>query len=184
MHLQERDGAYWAGVQQAAEACFQFGSQADYFVQNGAGRYVTIDQAKSMVKKNLDEASLVIQMANTQKGGGFCMCCGDCCGMLRSLKMQPNPAEMAKSNYEAIINSDECTACEACIDRCQMEAISVRNGTAVIDYNRCIGCGNCVIACPVPLSLHLEKKQAERMYIPPENFAKTFMEIAKERGKL
>ena len=172
------------GCNKPMEACFQFGSQADYFVQNGIGRYVTPDQAKAMVKKILSEAPLVIQMANTQKGGGFCMCCGDCCGMLRSLKMQPNPAEMAKSNYQAVINSDECNGCEICIDCCQMEAISVRDGVAVIDYNRCIGCGNCVMACPIPEALHLEKKQAERMYTPPENFAKTYMEIARERGKL
>ena len=172
------------GCAKPLEACFQFGSQGDYFVHNGMSRYVTSDEAKAIVKKNLEEASLVIQMANTQKGGGFCMCCGDCCGMLRSLKMQHNPAEMAKSNYQAVMNSDECNGCELCVDRCQMEAISVHDGIAVIDYNRCIGCGNCVVACPIPEALHLEKKQAEQMYTPPENFMNTYMEIARERGKI
>ena len=172
------------GCAMPLEACFQFGSQGDYFVHNGMGRYVTSDEAKAIVKKNLEGAPLVVQMANTLKGGGFCMCCGDCCGMLRSLKMQPNPAEMAKCNYQAVINSDGCNGCEVCIDRCQMEAISIQNGVAVIDPNRCIGCGNCVMVCPIPETLHLEKKQAERMYTPPENFAKTYMEIARERGKI
>jgi Na+-translocating ferredoxin:NAD+ oxidoreductase subunit B len=171
------------GCDMPLEACFSFGSQADYYVQNGLGRYVTPDEAKAIVKKNLDEAPLVINMANTQKGGGFCMCCGDCCGILRSLKMQPKPAEAAKSNYRAVVNADECTACEACVDRCQMDAITVTGGTAVINHDRCIGCGNCTTACPA-LALRLEKKEAEKLYTPPENFINTYMAIAKERGKI
>jgi Na+-translocating ferredoxin:NAD+ oxidoreductase subunit B len=171
------------GCDMPLEACFSFGSQADYYVQNGMGRYVTPDEAKAIVKKNLDEAPLVINMANTRKGGGFCMCCGDCCGILRSLKMQPKPAEAAKSNYRAVVNAAECTACEACVDRCQMDAISVTDGAAVINYDRCIGCGNCAAACPA-LALRLEKTQAEKLYTPPENFINTYMAIAKERGKL
>lgn len=171
------------GCDMPLEACFSFGSQADYYVQNGMGRYVTPDEARAIVKKNLDEAPLVINLANTRKGGGFCMCCGDCCGILRSLKMQAKPAEAAKSNYRAVVNADECTACEACVGRCQMDAISVTDGAAVINYDRCIGCGNCVTACPA-LALRLEKKQAERLYTPPENFINTYMAIAKERGKI
>jgi Na+-translocating ferredoxin:NAD+ oxidoreductase subunit B len=171
------------GCEMPLEACFSFGSQADYYVQNGMGRYVTPDEAKAIVKKNLDEAPLVINMANTQKGGGFCMCCGDCCGILRSLKMQPKPAEAAKSNYRAVVDAGECTACEACMDRCQMEAISLVDGAALINHERCIGCGNCVTACPA-LALSLEKKQEDRLYTPPENFGNTYIQIAKERGKL
>jgi Na+-translocating ferredoxin:NAD+ oxidoreductase subunit B len=164
------------------EACFLFGSQADYYVDNGLGRYVSADEAKTIVKKNLDAAPLVIQMANTQKGGGFCMCCGDCCGMLRSLKMQPKPAESAGSNYRAVVDGASCSGCEACVDRCQMDAIKMLDGIAAINYDRCIGCGNCVTGCPAE-AVKLEKKQEERRYTPPDNFMNTYIEIAKERGK-
>jgi formate hydrogenlyase subunit 6/NADH:ubiquinone oxidoreductase subunit I len=171
------------GCGMPVEACFLFGSQGDYYVDNGMGRYVSNDEAKAIVKKNLDEAPLVIQMANTQKGGGFCMCCSDCCGMLRSLKLQPKPAEAAGSNYRAVLDGDSCTGCGVCADRCQMEAIEMSDGIAVIDYNRCIGCGNCVTGCPSE-AMKLEKKTENARYTPPENFMYTYMEIAKERGKM
>jgi hypothetical protein len=74
------------------ENCFMFGSHADYYVENGMGRYITTEEAKQIVIKN-EEAGLVMQPFNSQKIGGMCSCCGDCCGMLRSLKKQPNPAE-------------------------------------------------------------------------------------------
>ncbi len=171
------------GCGMPVEACFLFGSQADYYVENGLGRYVGTDEAKAIVKKNLEASPLVIQMANTQKGGGFCMCCGDCCGMLRSLKMQPKPAEAAGSNYRAIVDGSSCTGCEACMDRCQMEAIEMRDGIAAINYDRCIGCGNCVTSCSAE-AVKLEKKKEEARYTPPDNFMYTYMEIAKERGKM
>ncbi len=171
------------GCDMPVEACFLFGSQADYYVENGMGRYVSAEEAKAIVKKNLDAAPLVIQMANTQKGGGFCMCCGDCCGMLRSLKMQPKPAEAARSNYRAIIDGPSCTSCAACVDRCQMEAISMTDGIAEIDCNRCIGCGSCVTGCPAE-AVKLEMKKEDSRYTPPDNFMYTYMEIAKERGKI
>lgn len=171
------------GCDKPLEACFLFGSQADYYVDNGMGRYVSNDEAKAIVKKNLDAAPLVIQMANTQKGGGFCMCCGDCCGMLRSLKMQPKPAEAAQSNYRAATDAASCSGCAACVDRCQMDAVSMNDGAVTIDYDRCIGCGCCVTGCPAQ-AMTLEKKAENNHYVPPENFMITYMEIAKERGKM
>ena len=36
------------------ENCFAFGSHAEYYVENGMGRYITIDEAKAIVKKNAE----------------------------------------------------------------------------------------------------------------------------------
>jgi electron transport complex protein RnfB len=120
------------------ENCFSFGSHADYYVENGMGRFITREEAKAIVVNN-EKAGLVMQPFNSQKIGGMCSCCGDCCGVLRSLKMLPNPARMVQSNYFARVNEDECTGCETCLDRCQMEAIDVTDGLADINLDRCIG---------------------------------------------
>jgi ferredoxin len=164
------------------ENCFSFGSHAEYYVENKMGRYITIDEAKEIVKKN-EEDGLVMQPFNSQKIGGMCSCCGDCCGVLRSLKMHPSPAEMVQSNYFARVDEEECTGCETCLERCQMDAIDVVDGIAGIKLERCIGCGLCVTTCPVD-AIELVKKPEDELYEPPKSGAETYMRIMQERGKL
>jgi electron transport complex protein RnfB len=164
------------------ENCFSFGSHAEYYVENGMGRFITIDEAKEIVKQN-EEAGLVMQPFNSQKIGGMCSCCGDCCGVLRSLKMHPRPAEMVQSNYFARVDEDECTGCETCLERCQMDAIDVVDGIAGINLERCIGCGLCVTTCPVD-AIELAKKPEDQLYEPPKSGADTYIKIMQERGKI
>jgi Pyruvate/2-oxoacid:ferredoxin oxidoreductase delta subunit len=128
------------------ENCFMFGSHADYYAENGMGRYITKEEARQIVLKN-EETGLVMQPFNSKKVGGMCSCCGDCCGMLRSLKKQPNPAEAVQSNYYARVDEELCSGCETCVDRCQMEAIDVVDDISTISLNRCIGCGLCWPVC-------------------------------------
>jgi len=164
------------------ENCFSFGSHADYYVENKMGRYISIEEAKEIVKKN-EEAGLVMQPFNSQKIGGMCSCCGDCCGVLRSLKMHPSPAAMVQSNYFARVDDQECTGCETCLERCQIEAIAVVDGVAEINLKRCIGCGLCVTTCPVD-AIELIQKPEEQLYEPPKSGAETYIRIMQERGKI
>jgi NAD-dependent dihydropyrimidine dehydrogenase PreA subunit len=170
------------GCGKPMEACLIFGSHASYYVDNGMGRYITKDEAKEIVRKN-EEAGLVIQPFNSQFIGGMCSCCGCCCGMLRSLKKQANPAEAVKSNYFAEIDADACTGCETCMDRCQMDAIDMIDEKAVITLKRCIGCGLCVTTCPTE-AIRLIKKSDDQLYVPPQTGMETYIRIAQERGKL
>ena len=170
------------GCEKPLEACMLFGSHADYYVENGMGRYISVEEAKAVACSN-EAAGLVMQPFNSQKVGGMCSCCGDCCGVLRSLKMQPKPAEAVQSNYFAVVDDDLCTGCETCIERCQMEAVAVTDGLAVIDLNRCIGCGLCVTTCPTE-ALSLERKPDTALYVPPKSGMETYINIATERGKL
>ncbi len=49
----------------------------------------------------------------------------------------------------AIINKEECTGCELCVDSCPVEAIAMADGKAVVNADECVDCGDCVDACPV-----------------------------------
>jgi len=164
------------------EACLIFGQAADYYVENGMGRFVSVEEAEQVIKRS-EEAGLVVQPVNAQKVAGMCNCCGDCCGMLMSLKMQPKPAEAVQSNYYAEVDPEECTACETCLDRCQMEAIEIPDDTAVVLRDRCVGCGLCVTICPTE-AVKLVKKPEDELYQPPKTGAETYMKIMQERGKL
>ena len=48
-----------------------------------------------------------------------------------------------------IVNKDDCTGCETCVDACPMEAISMADGCAVIDQEECTQCGTCASECPM-----------------------------------
>jgi Na+-translocating ferredoxin:NAD+ oxidoreductase subunit B len=169
------------GCDKPLEACFSFGSHAHYYVENHMGRYVSKEEAKEILRRN-EEAGLVIQPFNSQMVGGMCSCCGDCCGVLRSLKKQPAPASAVQSSYFAEINPEDCVGCETCVERCQMDAITMVDGQAVIDLNRCIGCGLCVTTCATE-ALHLTKKPEDSIYSPPKSGAETYIRLAQERGK-
>lgn len=163
------------------ETCFIFGHYAHYYVENKMGRYISKEEAIEVVKRS-EEAGLVMQPFNSQKVGGMCSCCGDCCGMLRSLKMQPSPARAVQSNYFAEVEAALCTGCETCVERCQMEAIQVVDGQAAVNLDRCIGCGLCVTTCSTG-AVQLKKKPEDQLYQPPQSGAETYIRIAMERGK-
>ncbi len=164
------------------ESCLSFGNLADYYVDNSTGRYIDKNEAKRILQQS-EETGLVVQVSNSQAPASMCACCSCCCIMLKSLKMQPNPAASSGSNYFVKNNADECTCCEDCLERCHMGAIEIDDSVAVINTKRCVGCGLCVTTCPSE-SLKLIQKQEDQLYIPPKNDFGMHMEILKERGKL
>ena len=169
------------GCDKPLETCFLFGSHAHYYVDNGMGRYIDREEAKAIIRQN-EKAGLVMQPFNAQNMGGMCSCCGDCCGILRSLKKQPRPAEAVRSNYFVAVDQEACIGCQTCLERCQMEALEVVEDKSTVDLNRCIGCGLCVTTCPQE-ALKLVRKPEEQLYQPPESGAETYLRIALERGK-
>lgn len=48
------------------------------------------------------------------------------------------------------ITAEPCSQCEACIDACREDAISLDNEAECpqIDYSRCLNCGKCMQVCP------------------------------------
>jgi Na+-translocating ferredoxin:NAD+ oxidoreductase RNF subunit RnfB len=146
------------------EVCMAFGWYADYLVQNKLGRAVSREEALE-IQNQCEEAGLISLRGNLKEGGiTLCHCCKCCCIGLQGGKKLPRPADAFVSNFYASVNSDLCTGCETCVDRCQMEAIRIEDDVAVIDRDRCIGCGVCVPACPVDaLGLVQKGKKEEPM---------------------
>ena len=48
-----------------------------------------------------------------------------------------------------VIDKNECTGCETCVDACPVEAISMVDDIAQIDQDTCTECETCVSECPV-----------------------------------
>ncbi len=163
------------------EACFMFGSMGQYYLDRGMGKKITLEQAFDILTK-CREAGLVTQPATSQNPAGMCNCCGDCCGVLRALNKHPRPVEMVFSNHFAMIETDECTGCETCLDRCQMNALSMDDdGLAAVDEERCIGCGLCVTTCPTE-ALKLLPKSETKFRTPPATMTEQMILMARKRG--
>ena len=111
----------------------------------------------------------------------ICMCCGCCCGVLKNLKTMDKPARVIHTNYYAQVDEEACIGCEACVERCQMDAITV-DDVARVDLDRCIGCGLCVTDCPTEAMLAQAKIRRTATTYPPKNVFETYMNIAQERG--
>ena len=90
---------------------------------------------------------------------------------------------MISTPFVATVNHETCDGCGICEDRCQMEALQLKDSKAIINSNRCIGCGLCVSTCPTD-SLTLERKpDIEQPKVPKDTMASA-IEHGHARGKL
>lgn len=169
------------GCGKTLEGCFMFGSMGQYYLDNRMGREISMDEAVEILKE-CREKGLVTQPATAQNPTGMCNCCGDCCGVLSAIKKHPAPASIVFSNHMAAIANEDCTGCELCLERCQMDALSLNDeGKIQVSENRCIGCGLCVTTCPAE-ALKLIDKPDKAMRIPPASMGEQMMEMARSRG--
>lgn len=52
------------------------------------------------------------------------------------------------SGIKPYVVAKKCTVCGACIEKCDVNAIDMKE-TALIDPDRCVGCAGCIAVCPV-----------------------------------
>lgn len=169
------------GCGKVLEACFMFGSMGQYYLDRGIGREISLDEGVAILDR-CREAGLVTQPATAQNPSGMCNCCGDCCGVLRSLNNHPRPVDLVITNHLARVDADSCTGCETCLDRCQMGALSMDDDAlAQVNPDRCIGCGLCVTDCPAEAIRLVPKPETERR-VPPTSMAEQMMLMAQKRG--
>ncbi|MFC1717607.1 4Fe-4S binding protein [Candidatus Poribacteria bacterium] len=143
----------------------------------------SISQEKALeILDETEEVGLVHTVSNVMKGVGYiCNCCGCCCGILRGITTWGIETSVAQANYYAVIDPDECTGCGICIERCQVDAISEKDGVTVVERKRCIGCGLCVTGCPSDVA-ELQRKPDDEIVHPPENFSAWEHERLTNRG--
>ncbi len=160
------------------EVCLGFGDFARYYVDNGMGRRIDLDETLKILDL-AEEAGLVLSPNNAQSIDAICCCCSCCCPGLRFAKMVDRPADMVQTYYVSKIDPELCTACEVCMERCPMDAIKLDGDFSEIIDGRCIGCGVCIPTCPEE-AISLTAKPG--MEAPPVDFDETFQRMKAERG--
>jgi Na+-translocating ferredoxin:NAD+ oxidoreductase subunit B len=168
------------GCDHPLESCLTFGVAASYYIENEIGRQVSKEECLAILDR-AEKNAMVLAPSNSQVVMNICTCCGDSCNFLASLRASGRPAAHALSSYQARIDAEECTECETCLERCQIEAIVAADGSMAVDIERCLGCGLCVTTCPVEAITLVEKSDTIE---PPANFIEMQMKLSKERGLL
>lgn len=166
------------GCNHSLETCLQFDTHADYYVDNGIGRYITQAEALEILKRS-EQEGLVLQAVNSQEVEVMCTCCSCCCGMLVALRLFPAPGRAVMSNHHCRLDNELCTGCGTCVPRCPTRALKIRGDTLNLNPARCIGCGLCVSACPTQ-ALALVRKSEDNLYTPPETACMTYDRMSGE----
>lgn len=130
------------------DVCLSIGPSAKFIAEKGFGHLISKEEAMQILDR-CEEAGLVHCSSNTSKYIDFiCNCCGCHCGILQSIKDTRMPSLGVTSNFIVEVDKESCTGCEACIYRCQMEALSMKDNVVERDLLSCIGCGLCISSCP------------------------------------
>ncbi len=156
-----RHQAYLLGEESCGaprECCMNFGPGARYTAERGIARLITKEEAHTILKR-CEEHGLVHLSSNTSEFLEFlCNCCSCHCDLLHKLKETDKPIWIASSGYVAKVDEELCESCETCVEKCQVEAVSMNaQELAVVDPDRCIGCGACANLCPseaISMTLH------------------------------
>jgi electron transport complex protein RnfB len=169
------------GCDRPEETCLIMSWAADYYVRNGIGRAITLEEGLRILETAQD-TGLVLQPGASQRPDNICCCCGCCCQVLKGFKRHPRPASMVSSPFVVSLAVEECLGCGDCVERCQMEALSLDDGHVVHDLDRCIGCGLCVTSCPAEC-LHLVRKPESAQAKVPRDLKQAALRLAWTRGK-
>jgi len=162
------------------EICLQFGIAAKSYIERGLGRQITKEESLKILQV-AEKEGLVLQPGNAKYPSFVCVCCGCCCEYLGNKKKLPHPVEFFATNYYAEVDPDLCTGCGTCLNRCQMEALTLIDDISNVDRDRCIGCGICGPTCPVE-AIKLQKKEKET--IPPKNPISLYTKILDIKSKI
>lgn len=147
------------------DVCIAIGPGAKYMADYGFGKLISNEEALKTLKR-AEDAGLVHCSSNTGKYIDMvCNCCVCHCMILQSLKNSAVPSLAAASSFRAEVDSCECIACENCIGKCPMEAISMKDDSALVDDKRCIGCGLCVSSC-APGAILLKNRENANVPVP------------------
>lgn len=160
------------------DGCLGFGDFAEFMLSRGYGKRISSQEALEVLDRS-EEAGMVLQPNNAQDVEYVCSCCSCCCGVLKRIKLFPNPAALVESHYQVRRDADECTACGICVERCPMDAMEEAGDVIEINLERCIGCGVCVPTCPQE-ALSMHHKPGVR--VPEADEAATRRKILEERA--
>ena len=158
--------------ERTVENCLVFGIPAKFVVDEGIGKYITVEETLNILKQAEKEGLVHLTQNTIDRQGFICNCCTCCCGILSTAVKYNYWNIFQKSDYLPVIDEEKCKKCKKCVDICQFYALSYKSGESkaedkiVVREDVCIGCGICASNCPQE-AINLKKIRDEK---PAKNF--------------
>ena len=132
------------------EKCVTFGEEALFYIEQGIGRELTRDEAREILRRQVEDEDCVLQSCFTKYTEVIC-CCDGGCGVLNGYKKKgiEHPAYANFSHYNLMYDKDACLKCGACVERCPLQAIEMDDEGYPTVSGVCVRCGQCAYICPV-----------------------------------
>lgn len=116
-----------------------------YIVDRKIGKQLTLEEGFKLLEE-CEEHGLIPTTGRRDQPKQLCMCTVPECIILRGqVKYGYNIWD--RSRFDATVDADTCDGCETCVDRCQFDAISMKDDAASVDLEKCFGCGVCAVTC-------------------------------------
>jgi len=163
------------------DSCLIIGLIGKYFVDRGKGKEISKEEAKKIIDITTRRGLIHITENFEEPSQHFliCSCCTCCCCIYAGLTTLKNPHAMAKANFVARVNENECLECKVCIERCKFGAIEAIENGIIIDEEKCFGCGLCASACPNE-KIKLFRKDQSKIY---SDLGTLMMQMMNDAGK-
>jgi ferredoxin len=132
------------------DVCISLDKQAENQIKQNQAKQTTINQALNTLK-HAHKAGLINLAFTTigeQKPKYICSCCSCCCHALSALLRFNMPEAVAASEHIAVQNTEKCTNCGTCVQRCKFHARQINQEKLTFNKNKCYGCGLCITTCP------------------------------------
>ena len=156
----------------------------DMFVLYGAEAYkragsecrdLSPEEAKSLLRE-LHQEGLVPAFYACMRSKGWayvlCSCEREICFPFRA--HQAAGGVLSRGLYVVALDSELCTGCGICIERCHFGANFLTNGVSEVDLAKCYGCGLCVSTCSGGARTMVERYGYRNRYYPIELVRKAY----------
>jgi Pyruvate/2-oxoacid:ferredoxin oxidoreductase delta subunit len=149
------------------DVCLTFNTAAESLIKHKIAKQISKEEARVILDKCVDYGLVQIGDNIQNQVNWMCNCCGCCCEAIQAYK-KIGYRRKINSNFFASVNTSECVSCGACIKKCPVEAIKIKDKKIHVDQDICIGCGVCQRSCAVKaITIERRKKLTE---VPLDSF--------------
>ncbi len=131
------------------DICIVVGMSSEEIAKSDDTRPISKEEAMDILDRSSKAGLVHITLrAGDNTPYAICSCCSCCCLELLAMSRFGYSDQVIESDFIAEHDTDACTGCMTCVERCQFGAFTEDGDRAHLAPERCFGCGLCAMTCP------------------------------------